>query len=127
MTGQTMTIQRDDPLVLSERLAEYFRPYPAKVLARTIDCTESAAENYRLARTWPNARHWRAIVRAFGRDVIACVFDPEIDDVLARLRREEAQLETRLAEARARRLRAAGGFVDSPSTRHPQAEERGAA
>lgn len=108
MTGQTMTIQRNDPLILSERLAEYFRPYPAKVLARTIDCTESTAENFRLARTWPSARHWKLIVQAFGRDVLAAVFDPEINDTLARLNREQRQLEERLDEIRARARKAAG-------------------
>jgi len=121
--GQAMTIQRDDPLILSERLAEYFRPYPAKVLARTIDCTESTAENFRLARSWPSARHWRLIVQAFGRDVIACVFEPEINDTVARLEREAAQLEERLHEVRKRARQAAGGLVgpeeraDAPSDR----------
>ena len=115
--GQAMTIQRDDPLILSERLAEYFRPYPAKVLARTIDCTESTAENFRLARTWPSARHWRLIVQAFGRDVISAVFMPEIDDNLARLEREARQLENRLAEINARRRADTSGLVGVPERR----------
>jgi hypothetical protein len=116
MTGQTMTIQREDPLILSERLAKYFQPYPAKVLARTIDCTESTAENFRLARSWPSARHWRLIVQAFGRDVLAAVFDPEINDTLARLHREERQLQERLDEIKTRRRKAAG-LVDSDEER----------
>jgi hypothetical protein len=106
-----MTIQRNDPYVLSERLAEYFRPYPAKVLAKTIDCTESTAENFRLARSWPCARHWKCIVRAFGRDVLAAVFMPEIDDNLSRLEREAAQLEERLSEIRKRARQASGGLA----------------
>lgn len=117
MTGASMTIQRDDPLILSERLAEYFRPYPAKVLARTINCTESTAENFRLARTWPSARHWKLIVQAFGRDVISCVFEPEINDTLARLEREARQLEARLAEVHARRRAAAGDLESYPERR----------
>ena len=111
MTGHAMTIKRTDPLILSARLAAYFQAYPAKVLARTIDCTESTAENFRLARTWPSARHWKLIVQAFGRDVIAAVFDPEINDVLARLEREARQLEKRLAEVHARARAAAGGLA----------------
>ena len=118
-----MTIQRNDPLILSERLAEYFRPYPAKVLARTIDCTESTAENFRLARTWPSARHWKLIVQAFGRDVISAVFMPEIDDTLARLEREARQLESRLAEINARRRSDASG-LDSHSERRSEILDR---
>ena len=123
MTGQAMTIQRDDPLILSERLAEYFRPYPAKVLARTIECTESTAENFRLGRTWPSARHWRLIVQAFGRDVLAAVFDPEINDTLARLKREERQLEERLEDIRKRRRQAVGG-VDFAEERRDEGLDR---
>lgn len=114
-----MTIQRDDPLILSERLAEYFRPYPAKVLARTINCTESTAENFRLARTWPSARHWRLIVQAFGRDVIACVFEPEINDTLSRLQREARQLEERLNDVRKRARAAAGPLVEPDQRDQP--------
>lgn len=121
--GQAMTIQRDDPLILSERLAEYFRPYPAKVLARTIDCTESTAENFRLARTWPSARHWKLIVQAFGRDVLAAVFDPEINDVLARLNREQRQLEERLDEIRTRARKAAGD-LEGPEQRRDATDDR---
>lgn len=123
MTDLSMTIQRDDPLILSERLAEYFRPYPAKVLARTIDCTESTAENFRLARTWPSARHWKLIVQAFGRDVLAAVFEPEITSTVARLEREALQLEKRHAEIHARRGAAAGGLA-GPEERHFEAVDR---
>lgn len=123
MNGQAMTIQRDDPLILSERLAEYFRPYPAKVLARTIDCTESTAENFRLARTWPSARHWKLIVQAFGRDVISAVFMPEIDNTVARLEREARVLEERLHEVR-KRARQASGRLAEPSERRFEAVDR---
>jgi hypothetical protein len=86
------------------------RPYPEKVLARTIGCTERTAKHFRNGTSWPTARHWRLIVQAFGRDVIAAVFEPEIDDTLARLTREQRQLEERLDEIRKRRRAAAGGL-----------------
>lgn len=105
-----LIVDADDHILLS-RFAEYVRPYPEKVLARTIGCTERTAKHFRNGTSWPTARHWRLIVRAFGRDVIAAVFDPEINDTLARLRREEAQLEERLDEIRRRRRSAAGGVA----------------
>jgi hypothetical protein len=114
---------RDDPTILLQRFAEYVRPYPAKVLAKTIDCTERTAESFRLGRSWPTARHWRLIVRAFGRDVIAAVFDPEINETLARLNREQAQLEERLDEIRQRRRQAVGG-LDGPEERRFEGPDR---
>lgn len=114
MTGETY--MRDDPQILLRRFSEYVRPFPARVLARMLNCTERTAENFRRAVSWPSARHWRLIVRAFGRDVLAAVFDPEIDHVLARLTMEERQLEDRLNEIRTRRRQAAG-LVDSPAER----------
>lgn len=111
MTDMTMTNQRPGPHILLERFAEYVRPYPAKVLAETLDCTERTAENFRRGTSWPTARHWRLIVQAFGRDVLAAVFEPEINDVVARLKREEAQLEARLDEIRQRRRQAVGGLA----------------
>lgn len=107
---------RPDPHILLTRFAEYVRPYPAKVLARTLDCSERTAENWRRGTSWPTARHWRLIIQAFGRDVLAAVFEPEINDTLARLNREQAQLEARLDEIKARR-RSAIGLEDSPSER----------
>jgi hypothetical protein len=117
------TFMRDDPQILLGRFADYVRPYPAKSLARMLGCSERTAENFRRATAWPNARHWRLIVRAFGRDVIAAVFDPEIDETLARLRREERELEERLDELRARRTAASGG-LDCSSERRAPAEAR---
>lgn len=105
-----------DDHILLRRFAEYVRPYPEKVLARTIGCTERTAKHFRNGTSWPTARHWRLIVQAFGRDVLSAVFDPEIDDTLARLNREAAQLEARLDEIRARRRKAAGD-LDSPDQR----------
>src|SRR5262245_22636059 len=103
------TFMDADDHILLRRFAAYVRPYPEKVLAQTIGCTERTAKHFRNGTSWPTARHWRLIVRAFGRDVIACVFEPEINDTLARLRREEAQLEARLDDIRRRRRSAAGG------------------
>lgn len=108
-------VDADDHILL-RRFAEYVQPYPEKVLARTIGCTERTAKHFRNGTSWPTARHWRMIVRAFGRDVIACVFEPEINDTLARLRREEAKLEERLDEIR-RRRRSAAGVLDLPEER----------
>jgi predicted transcriptional regulator len=103
MTCESATFMEDDPQILLRRFADYVRPYPAKVLAGMAGCTEKTAEHYRNGVSWPSARHWRLIVRAFGRDVLAAVFEPEINDTLARLNREAAQLEERLDEIRRRR------------------------
>lgn len=111
------SLDRSDHILL-ERFAAYVRPYPEKVLARTIGCDERTAKHFRNGTSWPTARHWKLIVRAFGRDVIAAVFDPEINDTLARLRREEAQLEERLNEVRQRRRSAAGGLAEPEERSH---------
>lgn len=123
MTATGQTIMRDDPQILLRRFAEYVRPYPAKVLAETIDCSERTAENFRSGRSWPSARHWRLIVSAFGRDVLAAVFEPEINDTLARLAREQRQLEERLEQIRARRRAAAGG-LDGVAERRAAVSDR---
>lgn len=102
-------VDADDQILL-RRFAEYVRPYPEKVLARTIGCTERTAKHFRNGTSWPTARHWKLIVKAFGRDVLACVFEPEINDTLARLTREQRQLEERLDEIRRRRRQAVGGL-----------------
>lgn len=96
----------DDERILLHRLAQYFAPYPAKRLARWIGSTEKTAENFKRGTGWPNARHWRLIVQHFGRDVLAAVFEPEIDETLARLRREERELREKLHEIEARRRKA---------------------
>lgn len=101
----------DDPKILLKRLSDYVEPYPAKKLARWIGCTEKTAEHFRLGTSWPNARHWQLIVRHFGRDVLAAVFEPEIDETLARLRREERELREKLHEIEARRIKAAGDLA----------------
>lgn len=97
MTYGSELFMRPDPQILSRRLAAYVRPYPAKVLAQKIGCTERTAENIRRGH-WPIARHWAALVRQFGRDLTDCVFHP--DEAYARLSEEVAELEAKLAERR---------------------------
>lgn len=101
----------DGDHILLRRLADYVRPYPEKVLARAIGCDVRTAKHFRGGTSWPTARHWRLIVRAFGRDVLDAVFTPEIDEALARLSREEAELRGKLHEIQARRQAAVGGVA----------------
>lgn len=124
MTLAGETYMDTDDHILLRRFADYVRPYPEKVLARTIGCTERTAKHFRNGTSWPTARHWRLIVRAFGRDVLACVFEPEINDTLARLEREARQLEARLAEVHARRRAAAGDLESYPERRSQTVAER---
>lgn len=110
MTCSGELFMRDDPQVLSRRLAAFVRPIPAKVLAQKIGSTERAAENIRRGH-WPTARHWAGLVRTFGRDLTECVFHP--DAAAARLSEEVAELEAKLAERRA-----ALGVVAKEATGH---------
>jgi len=105
---------------LSDLLGDFLRRRTdsAKDLARLIDCDPRTAEGFRAGRYWPGARHWRLIVRAFGRDVWSAVFEPEIDPVLARLTREQRQLEERLYEIQARRR-----AVEGPAQRVASVED----
>jgi hypothetical protein len=96
---------------LRKRLGRFLeQQYPgdrACRLSRDIDCDPRTAQNI-LNCHWPNARHMRAIVRRFGRDLIEAVFAPEIEPTLARLTIEEREAEERLEQIRARRRQAAG-------------------
>lgn len=116
----------DDPKILLRRLADYVEPYPAKRLARWCGCTEKTADAFRRGESWPNARHWRLIVQHFGRDILAAVFEPEIDETLARLRREERELREKLHEIETRRRAALGGLAEFEERRR-SALDRGSA
>ncbi len=75
--GTFMPLDQHEP---RDRLATYlrrqYRHGPAtKLLASDIACSPSAAENI-LSGHWPNSRHWAAIVRRWGRDVVEAVFLP---------------------------------------------------
>ena len=122
MTDWTMQSTEHE---LSQMLGDFLRrrTSSAKDLARLIDCDPRTAEGFRAGRYWPGARHWRLIARQWGRDVLEAVFTPTIDDTLARLRREERELEERLYELRARRTQAAGG-MDRLQERRQSDEDR---
>lgn len=87
------------------RLARYLRRqyaggHATKRLAGDINSTPKTAENI-LSGCWPNSRHWAAIVRRFGAEVLEAVFAPEIDATVAKLEEEVRELERQLAERRA--------------------------
>lgn len=105
----------DDDRILLHRLSRFFQPYPAKRIARWVGCTEKTAENFRKGTGWPNARHFKLILRHFGRDFLDAVCEPEIDETLARLRREERELREKLYEV-TRKIEASG-HLDSHQER----------
>lgn len=93
----------DDPRRLQTRLSVFVAERTtAKQLAKLIDSDIRTAENIRRGY-WPQAKHFAAIVRAFGRDVIDVVFNPEIDAVAARLEAEERHARQVYLAVRARR------------------------
>lgn len=96
------------------RLARYLQRqyaeggHAANRLARDIDSTPKTASNI-LNGCWPSSRHWAAIARRFGDDVLQAVFAPEIDATVARLQAEVRDLEQTLERKRAL-ARQAGGY-----------------
>ena len=99
------------------RLARYLSarcPTP-KALAREIECSPKMATNI-LAEHWPNDLTLANIVRRFGRDVMDAVFLPDLDPVEARLVANIQDLETKLADQRAR-LRAVAGTAEAGERR----------
>lgn len=110
-----MEFMRDDPRSLQTRLAAFVAGrVSTKQLARMLESDVRTAENIRRGH-WPQAKHFAAIVRAFGRDVIDAVFNPEIDAVEARLEAEERHARQVYLAARARHqavLRAPDGDTD---------------
>ena len=98
-----MGFMRDDPRSLQTRLAAFVAgKVTTKQLARLLDSDVRTAENIRRGH-WPQAKHFAAIVRAFGSDVIDAVFTPEIDAVEARLEAEERHARQAYLAARAAR------------------------
>lgn len=115
MTELALEFAPDDPRRLQSRLSRFVAERAsAKQLARLIDSDVRTAENIRRGY-WPQARHFAAIVHAFGRDVIDAVFNPELDAVEARLEAEERHARQVYLAARAARqavLRAPEGLED---------------
>lgn len=98
-----MNFVPDDPRTLQTRLATFVAGrMTSKQLARLIESDVRTAENIRRGH-WPQARHFAAIVRLFGRDVIDAVLTPEIAAVEARLEAEERHARQAYLAARARR------------------------
>lgn len=105
---------------LSRMLGAFLRQRTpsAKHLARQIGCDPRTAEGFRAGRHWPQAKHWPAIIAAFGRDVTEAVFHPEA--AAARLAEEVWALEEELAAKRAALGVVAEGR-SSPAARRPSA------
>lgn len=114
MTFGALQSRADDPPVLSQRLARFVAPVPAKHLSRLIGCDVRTAENMKRGH-WPIARHWAGLIRAFGEDVTEAVFHPH--KATERLEREVHDLEQQLARKRA-------ALAEGPS---PQRAETGPA
>jgi len=86
---------------LSEMLGAYLRrrTASAKEVARLAGCDPRTAEGFRAGRHWPQAKHWRKLATAFGREITDFVFHPE--EWADEAEREVAELEAKLAEKRA--------------------------
>lgn len=95
------------------------RSSSAKDLARKIGCDPRSAETYRAGRYWPQAKHWPAIIAAFGRDVTEAVFHPE--DAIARLEAELREHERQAEEARTALRNLAGRSPSHPARAAPAA------
>lgn len=120
LDGNFMGLDSHEP---RGRLARYLRrqyagAHATKRLASDIECTPKTAENI-LSGCWPNSRHWAAIARRFGADVLEAVFAPEIDATVAKLEAEvrdlERELEQKRALARQASRRGAGREADVAS------------
>ncbi|MGN6063818.1 hypothetical protein [Brevundimonas diminuta] len=121
LDGNFMGLDSHEP---RGRLARYLRrqyagAHATKRLASDIECTPKTAENI-LSGCWPNSRHWAAIARRFGADVLEAVFAPEIDATVAKLEAEvrdlERELEQKRAMARQASRRGAGREADVAPT-----------
>jgi hypothetical protein len=117
------------------RLADYLRRhyqrerFASARFGKDIGATNKTAENI-FDGHWPTSRHFQRIVALFGEDVLDAVFRPDIDATVARLKREEGELEQLLAEKRAKRQQAEGvgardlQRAEAPSARVVPLKER---
>lgn len=129
MTWMEQTFMGLDSHEPRDRLAAFLRrqyrgEHRTKRLASDINCTAKTAENI-ISGHWPSSRHMAAIVRRFGRDVVECMFAPEIDDTVARLEAEVRQLEQELEEKRELARQVAGRRA-RPAPRLVTLEDRSA-
>lgn len=117
MTYGAMQVMSAEHKILPERLGAALRQRTpsAKHLANRIDCDPRTAERIRKGDHWPTARHWWAITTEFGDDIVEAVFRP--DQAAARLAREVADLEAKLAAKRAELVE--GADLGAPQGRHP--------
>lgn len=128
MTYMERTFMGLDSHEPRERLGAFLRrqyrdEHKTKRLAADIDCTPKAAENM-LADHWPSSRHFGALVRRFGRDVLDAVFGPDIDATTARLQGEIRELEEALERKRAAAVQAQGVAARLEALRaRPQSRE----
>jgi len=97
MTYSGVQSMRDDPQLLSRRLATYVTRWSAKELSDAVGCDVRTAENIKRGH-WPVARHWIGLLETFGRDITDAVFHP--DEATARLEREIRDLQRQLAATR---------------------------
>jgi hypothetical protein len=83
-------------------------------LARDLNFGVKRAENL-LNGHWPaDDLTLAAIISRFGKDLWDAVFAPDVDQVLAQLKEQEARLEEELARTRERLRRAAGSGPGDP-------------
>src|SRR5690554_4365015 len=81
------------------RLAEFFRPWTAKELAREFGCSPRTAECWKIGQ-WPGSRHEHAIVQRFGRAWLDFVYAPLLPAEDRAVGAQLAEIEGRLAAVR---------------------------
>jgi hypothetical protein len=111
----------EDRHPLSDRLRDflvnrYRGPGAEKRLAQDINCDPRTARNHLLGH-WPNPRHLSAMIRRFGRDFNALVFDAELDDIATRIELAIREREGELEDLKAQ-LRAVAPVLPDPPRNH---------
>lgn len=76
-----------DYRILHDRVRNYWRRFPAKVIARSVDIDERTAHGWRDGRLPGCARHWWAISQAFA-DFADVLTNPDQAAVRQRLESE---------------------------------------